>query len=72
MGVELKTDGVPHIAPVGVVVLFFGVEGHLGHEGKSLSKVLEREGGLQAVILFFPHFVRVSFNIENEPRTYVN
>ncbi len=60
VGGEVYFDGVPHIAPVGVVVQFFSMESHFGHKSKGLCEIAEAEGRLQAVFIFVPHeYVRL-------------
>ena len=58
---ELDIDGVPHIAPTGVVVLFFGMESDFRHKRERFRKVLKFERRLQAIFFFVPHSVLLCF-----------
>jgi hypothetical protein len=52
---ELNFNGVPHVAPVRVVILFFGSESHFGHKSEGFSEVFEIERAVQAIFFFEPH-----------------
>ena len=52
---EMDFNSVPHVAPIRVMVVFFGGKGDLGHEGERFGEVSEFERVLQAIFFFVPH-----------------
>jgi hypothetical protein len=55
VGGEVDFHRVPHIAPIGVMILPFGVKGHFGHKSERLHKIPKPECCLQAIFIFVPH-----------------
>lgn len=55
VGGEVDGHTVPHVAPIGMMVLFFCMKCHFGHECESLGKIDEFEFRLQLVVVFSPH-----------------
>ena len=58
VGVQLKMDGVPHIRPIGMVVLFFGKKGYLGHKGKCFCEIFKLKSSLEGIVFFGPHSLK--------------
>lgn len=48
-------NGIVYVGPPGMVVHFFGNEGHVGHEGKGIREIFEFKFLVQCVPFFGPH-----------------
>jgi hypothetical protein len=55
VGAQFNANVVVHIDPHRMMVVTLSDEGHTGHEGKCLLKVLKPEFSYQFIVCFFPH-----------------